>query len=100
MDHGDHKLWEITRRTPLFVGGPIAEIATENVRLPDGREIPDYYRITLRDYALVFGVTLDGHVLLLKQYKHGPRRVCITCPGGAIDAGETALDAARRELRE
>lgn len=100
MSERNHKPWEIVGRTPLFTGGPIAEVASETVRLPDGREIPDYYRITLRDYALIFAVTREDDVLLLKQYKHGPRRTCITCPGGAIDSGETPLDAARRELRE
>ena len=100
MTDRDHKPWTVAGRRSLFAGGPVAEIAAETVQLPDGREIPDYYRITLRDYALIFAATTDDRVLLLKQYKHGPRRVCVTCPGGALEDGEPALDAARRELLE
>ncbi len=42
----------------------------------------------------------DGHVVMLRQYKHGARRVCLTFPGGSIEAGEMPADAARRELME
>lgn len=42
----------------------------------------------------------DGRVVMLRQYKHGARRVCLTFPGGSIEAGETPADAARRELME
>lgn len=72
----------------------------ENIRLPDGRELPDYYQIRMSDYALVFAATERGSVLVLRQYKHGPRRVCLTFPGGAVAEGESPLEAARRELLE
>lgn len=75
-------------------------MAVETVELPDGRLISDYYTIALPDFALVFAEMADGTVPLLRQYKHGPRRVCLTFPGGAIDPGESPLEAARRELLE
>lgn len=92
--------WTVVGRSRLFAGGPIHEIAVERVRLPDGREIADYYRVTMADFALVFARTEDGHVLMLRQYKHGPRRECLTFPGGAVAEGESPLEAARRELLE
>ena len=88
-----------SRRT-LCASGPVREVAVEVVELPDGRTISDYHVVRLPDYVLVYGVTADGRVPMLRQYKHGPRRVCLTFPGGAIDDGETPLDAARRELLE
>jgi ADP-ribose pyrophosphatase len=84
----------------VFSGGPIEAVNIERVRLPDGREIPDYYRIVLADYALVFAVTGEDRVLLLRQYKHGLGRVCVGFPGGALKAGEDPRAAAERELRE
>lgn len=92
--------WHTLHRETLFTGGPIREIAVESVRLPDGRTVPDYYLIRLPDYVLVYAEMQDGTIALLRQYKHGPRRVCLTFPGGAIEEGESAIEAARRELRE
>lgn len=92
--------WIVLDRAQRFSGGPIREVATERVRLPDGSEIADYYRVTMPDFALVFAVTDDGRVIMLRQYKHGPRQVCLTFPGGALGDGESASEAARRELLE
>ena len=92
--------WITLQRTPVFSGGPIREICRESVRLPDGREIDDYYTAKMGDYALVYAVTDAGRVLLLRQYKHGVGRVCLTFPGGYVAPAEDALVGARRELLE
>ncbi len=39
-------------------------------------------------------------MLILRQYKHGPRRVCLTFPGGHLAAGEDPAEAVARELLE
>jgi len=92
--------WIVVRRDEVFSGGPVRHVTVERVRLPDGRELPDYYQIRMADFALVFATTESGSVLVLRQYKHGPRRVCLTFPGGAVTDGESPLEAARRELLE
>lgn len=92
--------WRTIRRETVFSGGPLREVAVEVVQLPDGRTVDDYYVVRLPDYVLVFAEHRDGTVPLLRQYKHGLRRECLAFPGGAIDEGESPLDAARRELLE
>jgi ADP-ribose pyrophosphatase len=92
--------WRIIDRRRVFSGGPIREIAVETVELPDGRVVADYYQVTLPDYVLIFAESDDGTVAMLRQYKHGLRRVCLAFPGGAIEPGESPLAAAQRELRE
>jgi ADP-ribose pyrophosphatase len=94
------QLWKTLNREPLFSGGPIKEIARETVLLPDGRVIPDYYTAVMGDYAIVYALTQGGNVLILRQYKHGPRRVCLTFPGGHVDPGENPADGIVRELLE
>jgi ADP-ribose pyrophosphatase len=37
---------------------------------------------------------------MLRGYKHGARRPCLTFPGGLLEPGEDPEVAARRELRE
>ena len=49
---------------------------------------------------LVYVEMSDGTVPMLRQYKHGLRRTCLGFPGGAIEAEESPLVAAQRELRE
>jgi len=94
------KPWTRLDRQVEFSAGPIREIARETVLLPDGRIIPDFYTARMGDYALVYAVTDEGRILVLRQYKHGVGRVCLTFPGGYISAGEDAAVAAERELLE
>jgi ADP-ribose pyrophosphatase len=92
--------WKTLERTRLFGAGPIKEIAQEKVLLPDGRIVPDYFTAVMGDYALVYAVTTEGKVLILRQYKHGCRRVCLTFPGGYVAPGEDPAAAVERELLE
>ena len=96
----DQAPWRIVRRARVFSGGPVRSIDVEHVQLPDGSELPDYYRINLADFVLVYATTEEKKILVLRQYKHGPGRVCLTFPAGAVMTGESPMDAARRELLE
>jgi ADP-ribose pyrophosphatase len=42
----------------------------------------------------------DDTVLMVKQYRHPVSEISTELPGGFIDAGETALEAAKREPLE
>jgi len=52
------------------------------------------------DWVNVLALTPDEHVVMIRQYRFGTQEVTLEIPGGLIDAGETPLEAARRELRE
>ena len=69
------------------------------VRLPDGRELT---YVVLREgaFVCVCPVTTDGLVGLVEQYRYPLEAFTSELPAGAIDPGESPLDAARRELRE
>jgi ADP-ribose pyrophosphatase len=94
------KPWRTLERQVEYSAGPIREIARETVLLPDGRVVSDFYTAQMGDYALVYAVTDEGMVLLLRQYKHGVGRVCLTFPGGYVAPGEDPGIAAQRELLE
>lgn len=48
----------------------------------------------------IFGLTKDNKVLVVTQFRPGPKCLTVELPGGGIDEGESPLDAATRELLE
>src|SRR5258705_12274310 len=52
------------------------------------------------EFAMVVPVTPAGELVMVRGYKHGPRKVCLSAPDGMIEPGESPLRAARRELLE
>jgi ADP-ribose pyrophosphatase len=79
--------------------GPYLTLRHDDVVLPTGRH--SYRHVVERiPSVVIIPVTAGGHVLLLRQYRYAVDDYLIELPAGMIDPGETALDAAARELRE
>jgi ADP-ribose pyrophosphatase len=91
--------WQVLRRRTLLADAHLG-IHAERVRLPAGQEIEPWYVIDAPHWVAVVPVLPDGRIVLIEQYRHGSQLVSRELPAGNIDAGEDAVDAARRELRE
>ncbi|UOQ68381.1 NUDIX hydrolase [Hymenobacter volaticus] len=77
------------------------KLRRDHVQLPTGQQLDDYFVSVRANVVLVFPVTEDQHVIMVRQYKHGIGEILIEVPGGVIDEGETSpLEAAKRELVE
>lgn len=96
----DLQPWRVVHSETVFAIPGRLEVTAERVRLPDGREVPNYWRVALNPYVIVFAEAEDGRVLTFRQYRHGPRRIVSCLPAGQIEPGEEPLAAARRELLE
>ena len=72
----------------------------DRVELPDGRVNPEYYVVEYPDWVTVIAVTRDGKFVMERQYRHAVGMTCYELPCGVMEAGETPLEAARRELME
>jgi ADP-ribose pyrophosphatase len=56
--------------------------------------------IEATDWVNVIALTPADEVVVIRQYRAGIDRVCLEIPGGMVDAGEDAREAAARELAE
>lgn len=52
------------------------------------------------DWVNVIAYTAADECVLIRQYRFGTDSFTLEIPGGMIDAGESPLEAAKRELRE
>lgn len=88
----------LVARTELL-RGHFLHVVRDIVRLPSGHE-------TVREYVLhpgavmVIGLLDDGRVVMERQFRHPMQAVMIEFPAGKLDAAETSLACAVRELRE
>lgn len=84
----------------MFWAPPWVRLSRETVELPSGRVVDDFYRIVLPDYVAVAAVTPEKQYVIVRAYKHGVGRITLSPPGGLVNAGESPLHAAQRELLE
>jgi ADP-ribose pyrophosphatase len=97
----EDKHWEVLARHELLDCSPWVKVYSETVQLEDKKTIvPDFYRIDLPDFVVIFAVTVDDNVAVVEQYRHGVGAVTLELPSGIIDPGEAPLTTAKRELRE
>jgi len=78
---------------------PWITVREDSVIRPGGKE-GVFGVISMVPGSTVLPMTSDGHVYLTKEYKYAIKKVSVEVVSGAIDKGETALEAAKRELRE
>lgn len=84
-----------------IVNTPFFKLRCEQVEVPDGPCISDYYIIENRGWVGIVPLTEDGRFLINLQYKHGIGLEVLEFPAGAIDPHETdPLETAHRELME
>ena len=69
-------------------------------RQPRSGQIMPRVALEAPDWVNVIAVTRDGLVILVRQFRFGTGEVSTEIPAGMVDAGETPLEAAQRELME
>ncbi|MDR0588398.1 MAG: NUDIX hydrolase [Burkholderiales bacterium] len=95
----DLVLRETTQQSEPVFDGSLLHVRRDTVLLPN-------QRTTTREYIVHPGASVivplleDGKLLLEQQYRYPIQRIIIEFPAGKIDAGESPLAAAQRELTE
>lgn len=93
------KHWKILRSKLVF-DHPWYKVRQEEVQLPNGNVMDDYFLSERNDVVLIYPELETGNVALVSQYKHGAQKELLELPGGVVDNGEHPLAAAKRELKE
>lgn len=92
-------LTETHLTSETILHGHFMQVQRDQVRLPDGTQ-------TTREYVVHPGAVMviaqmsDGRLVMERQYRYPVKRVMIEFPAGKLDAGESCLSCAQRELLE
>ncbi len=99
MTQRDHGWKTLSSRQVLDT--PYLKLRCEQIELPEGTILSEYYIIENRGWVGIVPITEDGHFIINKQYKHGIGLEVLEFPAGGIDEDEDdPLQAAQRELME
>ena len=75
-------------------------VRKDQVLLPSGIRINDFYVIERPKLVHVIAITKEGKFVFEKQYRYAINRTCLEICAGMVEANETPIDAAKRELME
>lgn len=90
-----------TINSQLVFDNPWCRIRQDEIELPSGAIIDDYFVNVRPDIVLVLAVTQNREIVFVRQYRHGVGQILLELPGGSLDSQtESSLTAAARELEE
>jgi 8-oxo-dGTP pyrophosphatase MutT (NUDIX family) len=94
------KPWTVSRSRRTFQDEWLT-LRTDDCITPHGRSIDRYHIVEQPDWVNVVALTAQWQVILVRQYRHGTKQICIGLPSGICDAADDSqLHAAKRELIE
>ncbi len=91
--------WKILK-SEVVIDTPHLRVRRDRIELPAGTIVDGYHVRETRGFVMIFAITPEENVVLVRQYKHGIGEVILELPAGMIDQGESAEHAALRELGE
>src|SRR5215469_17263584 len=88
------------RSSTYVVDSKFMRLRADEVELPDGTIIPNYYVREWDGFIIGCALTADDRMVLVRQYRYGSDDIHLEFPAGLIDEGEDARDCVARELHE
>ncbi|HTU83056.1 MAG TPA: NUDIX hydrolase [Candidatus Acidoferrales bacterium] len=92
-------VWRV-RSSRYLVESPYMRLRVDEVELPNGTVVPDYYVREGAGFVSVFPLTERDTVVLVRQYRYGSDTIGLELPAGTLDRDEAPLACACRELAE
>jgi 8-oxo-dGTP pyrophosphatase MutT (NUDIX family) len=78
----------------------IFTVRQDTSRSPRTSQEHNFFVLDTPNWINIIALTPEGNVVLIHQFRHGTEAIAIEIPGGMVDEGEEAVQAAVRELRE
>ncbi|MEG3911765.1 NUDIX hydrolase [Microcoleus sp. w2-18bC1] len=92
--------WKLLRSRFVF-NNKWCQVRQDEIELPSGQIIDDFFVNVRPNIALVFATTEQHELLLVRQYRHGVGEILLELPAGSFNpAEESGKSAAARELAE
>ena len=95
----DEHLVERRVRSTTVYDGKFLQLRHDEVTLPGGRSATRDY-VVHPGAVMIVPITDDGQLVVERQHRYPLDRVLVEFPAGKLDAGETTLHCAQRELVE
>ena len=84
--------------TKVF-SGKLIDLYLDNVRLPNGKKSTREW-VDHPGAVCIVPILNNGDILLIRQFRYGPRKEFIEIPAGKLDKNEEPLKCGIRELEE
>ena len=92
--------WQLLKSN-MVLNHPYCKVRQDEIQLPNGKVINDFFVHIKPDVALVLAITSDREIVFVRQYRHAMGDFFIELPAGGFDpTQETPEVAAIRELNE
>lgn len=89
-----------TLRSKVLAENPFLKLEEQTREESGTGRTADFYIVNAPDWTNVVAITEDDQIVLIDQFRQGSETIELEVPGGIVDEGESARDAAVRELRE
>lgn len=86
--------------TSYVLESPHFRLRRDELELPGGTIIPDYYVRESDGFVIILALTAQNDAVLIEQYRYGHDSIVTELPAGTLDPGEDPLVCAQRELLE
>ena len=97
---GSIQRWK-TIKSQLVFDNQWCQVRQDEVELPNGKVIDDFFVNVRPDIVLVLAVTPQREIIFVRQYRHGVNEILLELPAGSFNSQtEDSQSAAARELEE
>ncbi len=99
MNRLQNRAWRVLR-SEYVAREPWFTVRKEALQLPNGNVVDAWYVFEYPAWVNIIARTAGGEFVMQTQYRHGLGGTFYEICAGAVDEGETPLEAAKRELAE
>ncbi len=92
-------LWRV-RGSSYIVDSPYMRLRVDEVELPNGTIVPNYYVRESSGFVTILALTPERQVVLVRQYRYGADSIHLELPAGMLLDDEEPQACALRELAE